>query len=310
MCIRDRIPGTQAGNLGCASAVSIIFYRATGYALVGNSYVTLGTTQVYDYLNSESAKPNSSWEKITNWETDSKPGDIICTKRAGPDTAGHIGVVVIGDKIVSNSSGGFDGDQKGQIELNYSISNWKKNVYPRNPSETASFRYKGPYATTWGTVGSSQITLSTAERNNNQLKIKTFLKSQGLSQIEVAGVMGNIQKESNFNPTATNNKDLNGYSSYGLIQWNQKYVDKATVGDTVDTQLNYLITMSTYKKWLKETKTDADNAAWQFADIVEVCDKCNKTYEIYKTSYQYDRSKYAINFYNRMSNTSDPLYWG
>ena len=137
------IPNTDNGNLGCASAVSIIFYRATGYALVGDSAINLSTTAVYDHLDKLSSQPNSSWEKITDWKNQSKPGDIICTARGSQ--AGHIGVVVNGGKVISNSSGGFDGTTKGQIELNYSITAWQK-VADRNPSKTASFRYKGPYA--------------------------------------------------------------------------------------------------------------------------------------------------------------------
>lgn len=165
------VPGTQNGNLGCASAVSIIFYRATGYALVGNDYINISTQSVYDYLDTESVKPNSSWQKITNWETDSKPGDIICTRRG--TEAGHIGIVVNDGKVISNSSGGFQGDKKGQIELNYSLSAWKTNVYPRNPTQTASFRYKGPYASTWGVMGNgiSNVTSSGSIKSKNPNKL-------------------------------------------------------------------------------------------------------------------------------------------
>ena len=142
-----KIPGTKNGNLGCAAAVSIIFYRATGYAIAGSGAITLGTGNMYNHMEKESSKADGVWEKITNWATESKPGDIIITARGSK--AGHVGVVVEGNNIISNSSGGFKGDKKGQIEMNYNINTWSS-VANRNPQKTASFRYKGPYKKTWG----------------------------------------------------------------------------------------------------------------------------------------------------------------
>jgi len=142
-----KIPGTMAGNLGCAAAVSVIFYRATGYAIAGSGAITLGTGHMYSHMEKESSKPDGVWEKIANWKVESKPGDIIITARGGK--AGHVGVVVEGNNIISNSSGGFKGDKKGQIEMNYNINTWNS-VAERNPQKTASFRYKGPYKKTWG----------------------------------------------------------------------------------------------------------------------------------------------------------------
>lgn len=142
-----KIPGTNGGNLGCAAAVSIIFYRATGYAIAGTGAITLGTATMWSYMDAESKKPDGVWQKITNWKNDSQPGDIILTSRASK--AGHVGVVVEGGNIISNSSGGFQGDKKGQVELNYNLNTWQS-VANRNPQQTASFRYRGPYKSTWG----------------------------------------------------------------------------------------------------------------------------------------------------------------
>jgi hypothetical protein len=142
-----KIPGTKGGNLGCAAGVSIIFYRATGYAIAGSGAVTLGTGSLWSHMESESKKSNGVWRKITNWKTESQPGDIILTARGSK--AGHVGVVVDGGNIISNSSGGFKGDKKGQIEMNYNLNSWDS-VANRNPAQTASFRYVGPYKRTWG----------------------------------------------------------------------------------------------------------------------------------------------------------------
>ena len=142
-----KIPGTNNGNLGCAAAVSLIFYRATGYAIAGSGAITLGTGSLWSYMSKESEKSGGVWKKITDWQTGSLPGDIILTARGGK--AGHVGVVVNGGKVISNSSGGFSGDKKGQIEMNYNVNSWSS-VAARNPSQTAAFRYVGPYKKTWG----------------------------------------------------------------------------------------------------------------------------------------------------------------
>jgi cell wall-associated NlpC family hydrolase len=141
------IPATDGGNLGCAAATSIMFYRATGYPIAANTKVVIGTSTVYDDLNEKSKDPTGPWKKITDWKKDYKPGDIIITRRRS--RAGHIGIVVNGGKIISNSSSGFNGDKMGQIEENYTISSWEKDVAKRNPSETAIFRYQGPYKSSW-----------------------------------------------------------------------------------------------------------------------------------------------------------------
>jgi hypothetical protein len=142
-----KIPGTGGGNLGCAAAVSLIFYRATGYAIAGSGAITLGTGSLWSFMDSESKKSDGVWKKITDWKTGSQPGDIILTARGSKP--GHVGVVIEGGNIISNSSGGFKGDKKGQIEMNYNLNSWSS-VAARNPSQTASFRYVGPYKKTWG----------------------------------------------------------------------------------------------------------------------------------------------------------------
>lgn len=143
------IPRTDNGNLGCAAATSIMFYRGTGYSIVPGKKIELSTGAMWDYLVNASDR----FRKIDNWKTDYQPGDIIITKRGS--RPGHVGIVVDNGKVMSNSSGGFQGDQKGQIELNYTISGWQR-VADRNPTKTALFRYIGPYRKVWGGEGSNQ----------------------------------------------------------------------------------------------------------------------------------------------------------
>jgi hypothetical protein len=141
------ISGSQNGSVGCAAAVSIIFYRATGLPIMkgkSSKPIELGTASLWTEFTRTSKE---NWTMIKDWTTAWQPGDIILTSRGSK--AGHVGIVVDGGKIISNSSGGFKGDNPGQIELNYSISSWDE-VYKRNPQQTALFRYTGSYLDGWG----------------------------------------------------------------------------------------------------------------------------------------------------------------
>lgn len=160
-----------------------------------------------------------------------------------------------------------------------------------------------------GTEKSSVLT--DAEAKENQKKTKNFFKAKGYTKQQTAGIMGNIQQESKFNPGALNKKDLNGYASFGLIQWNEKYTTRAEAGSTLEAQLNHLITMGTFKKWanLSEPKTSVETATYEFANIVEICHKCNKGFQTYKESYQYVRTQYANDIYRRFNDKNDPLAW-
>ena len=182
--------------------------------------------------------------------------------------------------------------------------------------------------TVGGTTGNTslpaKVTLNTEEVLNNAKFVKEFLKSQGLTKEQAAGIMGNIQTESNFNPTAQFN-DLNGYVSYGLIQWNGRYVSPDLVGNTVETQVKALFDPNVTKnisKYLDEIKNKpnetAETYAYIFAKEVEICFGCNEGFDVYKNGKQtksgdtykpYKRSEFALDFMNKFNNTSDPLAW-
>lgn len=149
------IPGTEGGNLGCASAVSMIFYRAfgvhmkTGKALKSDkpsdisSFGSKGTSELAGWFSGNSLYKQISWK-------DAQPGDIMNTARNfSTNKAGHIGIV-IDEKhkngswcIISNSSKGFAGGGGGAIMKNYSVKAWQE-VTNRNPSGTFAYRYVGP----------------------------------------------------------------------------------------------------------------------------------------------------------------------
>jgi peptidoglycan hydrolase-like protein with peptidoglycan-binding domain len=146
------IPGSGNGNVGCAAAVCIMFYRATGLSILTGTtkrIITLGTATMWTYLTKKNKR---NWDMIVDWRNDYQPGDIILTSRGSE--AGHVGIVVDGGRVISNSSKGFDGNskdpkKKGQILANYTIKGWEK-IAKRNPQQTAIFRYKGDFLDSWG----------------------------------------------------------------------------------------------------------------------------------------------------------------
>ena len=125
-----------------------------------------------------------------------------------------------------------------------------------------------------------------------QIDIKNLLVANGLTKYQIAGVLGNIDKETggSFNPKSINKKDVNGYQDYGLIQWNNSpnaYGSNifVNVGDTITSQINYLTGMSTYISWKNKTinYTSASDTAYEFAAIVEICTNCTKGRTLYDT---------------------------
>ena len=162
----------------------------------------------------------------------------------------------------------------------------------------------------------------------NQIAVKNYLKGKGLTKSQVAGIMGNIHKETGgkFDPLSVNKKDINDYPSVGLIQWNGLFTPRggskdsnvilSTIGKTVNEQLTYLTTKSNeYRTWLnlpnnKNTKTSAYDAAFEFARLVEICTGCD-TEQNYKTSKfkPYERSLFANDYFNRFDDPKDRLYW-
>ncbi len=157
---------------------------------------------------------------------------------------------------------------------------------------------------------SLQTKLTDTELNNNQVKVKNILKAKGYSKQVVAGIMGNIQKESGFNQNALNPRDSNGLPSYGLIQWNQNTASKADVGNTVESQMYYLMKWNRFNTFIKQTSgvEYSNDAAYNFASMVEICGQC-KPFTVYSKSVQFERSKFASDFMKRFNDKKDSLAW-
>jgi len=179
---------------------------------------------------------------------------------------------------------------------------------------------------------------------NNKIAVKNYLKNLGLSKEIAAGIMGNIEIESEFELGALNKADTNSAPSLGLIQWNRVsypdvfrlYNSNPSKFKTVDEQMNYLVNMKAYKTFIEETKKvpniDEQYAAFLFAHFVEVCCGCANTRgyktlkEIYAGPYTngwrcpqndpkapifrpYKRSSAASEFLKKFNDSKDQLYW-
>jgi hypothetical protein len=146
----------DSGNMGCAAAVSLIFYRATGYSItqkqsdttpawpIANFPGSVGTSGLYAFFTNNP----SLWKKYEL--KDAKPGDIIITERFSATVSGHVGIVI--DTInadgtydvISNTSSGYNGSRKGTIQQNYTVKGWSK-ITKKNPTKTFCFRYSGGF---------------------------------------------------------------------------------------------------------------------------------------------------------------------
>lgn len=145
------IAGTEQGALGCASAVSMMFYRAFGVNMRTGSAVKSNPKSIGDFGSKGTGElagwfSNGNLYRKLRWQ-DAQPGDILNTARGSK--AGHIGVVINTKNndgswnVVSNSSKGFAGGGGGAVKQNYSVKKWQS-VADRNPSQTFAYRYIGP----------------------------------------------------------------------------------------------------------------------------------------------------------------------
>lgn len=136
--------------------------------------------------------------------------------------------------------------------------------------------------------GTSSNGYTTSSGSDNKSRVWNFLKQKGLSDAAVAGIMGNMNQESRFDPTASEHKNSgrDGSGGYGLIQWTgprrKALFDAAQeqgkdVND-IDFQLNFLwdevFKEGTYYRPKLDAvnfmnETDPANAAYQFHKIVE-----------------------------------------
>ena len=292
-------------------------------------------TKARDNKNSGGSYSWNGYEASSK-EAKVEVGDLICATRAedknvvwkdiNTGTACHCDIVVgIDEQMRARTIGGnvsqsvyvtnYQLNDDYTIDLNDSGNAYTRGILKYQPAESS---------TTTASNDTKSTKISDAEKAENQVKVKNILKKAGLTKVQAAGVMGNIQKESGFNPTVKPFDDLNGYPSVGLIQWNAKYTPKGgtkdvnvvykTIGTTVEEQMDYLINKySDYKTYIKDTGSESSawTAAYKFAKLVERCAGCITGLDEYKTNKYHpsQRSEYANDFYNRFNTPGDSLYW-
>jgi hypothetical protein len=104
------------------------------------------------------------------------------------------------------------------------------------------------------------------------------LRSLGYSQVQAAGVMGNMQDESQFNDEL-NWPDVNGFRAYGLISWNAAFYPDAPSLVTghqwpdLTRQMQYLV-HHTRRVAKGLTGSTAAEVASNWSDYVEACATC------------------------------------
>lgn len=133
---------------------------------------------------------------------------------------------------------------------------------------------------------------------DNSTVIYNYYKAKGLNNNQIAGIMGNIQQESNFDSTATNSSS----GAYGIFQWLgsrkselQKFAKaRGTSSDDLMTQLDFSWQEmnSTEKKTLNMLNENKYSSARTIARLFE------STYERSGGSAVAKRQEYASNWLN------------
>lgn len=173
------IPGTQGGNVGCAAGVSLMFNKATGQDIIPGRKIVLGTSELYSHMS-------TSKDYVSVPANQAQPGDIIVT--ASGSKPGHTGIVTDGGRIISNSSSGFKGSERGTIQNNYSLDSWNTSITPRNPRQTGIFRYVGATRATNNPNSPAQSNPSSNETgaNSTQPGPNFLAKKEGASATQDA----------------------------------------------------------------------------------------------------------------------------
>lgn len=136
---------------------------------------------------------------------------------------GHIVQIVEenGVKYVSESTSAKGKDGKSGVRKT-ELSEYVKNLNGRQFGVTVVDPYKElrGQLSGGGAVDVSSSRLTTKDQQAKRDEAMQYFVSQGWTKQQAAGIVGNIQKESRFDPRAQGDKDKNGvYRAHGLAQW-------------------------------------------------------------------------------------------
>lgn len=170
-----------------------------------------------------------------------KPGDILLR-------TGHTEMAFDGNHTMGAHS------SKVPLEQQVSINS--------NPSNASSWlelwRYGGGAKTNW--IKGNRY-LSTGEMQNNAQIIFNTLLLKGWTKNAIAGMLGNMQKESTINPGIWQNLNPNPLLGWGLVQWtpSTNFTDWAAANgyanDDGDAQLIWIDTVTaSVGQWIPTTQ--------------------------------------------------------
>ena len=172
-----------------------------------------------------------------------------------------------------------------------------------NPSSASSWlelwRYGGGAETKW--IKGNRY-LSTGEMQNNAQIIFNTLLAKGWSKNAIAGMLGNMQKESTINPGIWQNLNPNPSLGWGLVQWtpSTNFTDWAEANgyanDDGDAQLIWIDTVTaSVGQWIPTTQYPETFGEFKVSTQTPeyLADCFLKNFERPKESDQPDRQQYA-----------------
>lgn len=144
--------------------------------------------------------------------------------------------------------------------------------------------------------------ISKASGSSTQAKVWNFLKSKGFTDAQAAGIMGNIEIESRFNPAAEQIKGNKWAGGKGLFQWDDRkgnlYNYAASKGKSwtdLQTQLDF------FWKELQTTESNAYRYVKGARSTVQASELFQQKFERAGIPHQAKRNAAAQKYYNQFN---------
>ena len=141
-------------------------------------------------------------------------------------------------------------------------------------------------------VGVAQY-LTQPEMKNNATEFYSYFNSKGFTIESVAGMLGNLQQESNINPGMK--QTASASSGWGLIQWtpSRNLTDYATAHGTnwatgeIQTQLMWDEIINGYGgQWIPKPSLGYNYTGAEFSKLIDVAEACK--------AYLYERERAGV----------------
>lgn len=129
------------------------------------------------------------------------------------------------------------------------------------------------------------------DKKQNAKQIWDFLKGKGLTNVQIAAIMGNIEAESEYNPSAVNSQS----GAKGICQWLGDRADKLDAlaaqqnknWSDLSVQLDYL--------WQEISTNKSDYPLPESSDVNQAVIEWEKTFERSEDTNSYDRRRQSAN---------------